>query len=213
MPDLGTLTFTIPAYYLGDGTYSGSTTISQKYTNSYDSGYYTGTTNGTNRSLYTYSTGNTIGTTYTGATTGVTFSYIGIGSSRLTELKKYGKTGYTQTLTSGSSMIDGVLYTGYTFTYIGKTGTTTTLQYFDRFDGFTEIRGNTTGFTKEEVFNYALTRNEHFLGFVEQPTVFSDIFVERGKQGVMERNFRLSEVDSMGELNVYGNGYFKVRKQ
>ena len=179
MPDLGTLTFTIPAYYLGDGTYSGATTISQNYLYDYDSGYYSGTTNGINP---TYS--------HTGYTT---FSY-------------------TQTLTSGS-MSDGVLYTGYTFTYSGKTGTTTTLQYFDRYDGFTQITGNTTGFTKEEVFNYALTRNEHFLGFVEQPTVFSDIFVERGKQGVMERNFRLSEVDSMGELSVYGNGYFKVRKQ
>ena len=198
MPDLGTLTFTIPAYYLGDGTYSGSTTISQNYLYDYDSGYYSGTTNGINP---TYS--------HTGYTT---FSYIGIGTSRLSELKKYGKTGYTQTLTSGS-MSDGVLYTGYTFIYSGKTGTTTTLQYFDRFDGFTQITGNTTGFTKEEVINYALTRNEHFLGFVEQPTVFSDIFVERGKQGVMERNFRLSEVDSMGELSVYGNGYFKVRKQ
>ena len=211
MPDLGTLTFTIPAYYLGDGTYSGSTTISQKYTNSYDSGYYTGTTNGTNRSLF--QTGNTIGSVYTGDTTGVTFTYIGIGSSRLTELKKYGSsTGYTQTLTSGS-MSDGVFYTGYTFTYSGKTGTTTTLQYFDRFDGFTQITGNTTGFTKEEVFNYALTRNEHFLGFVEQPTVFSDIFVERGKQGVMEKTLRLSEIDSIGEMVNYGNGYFNVRKQ
>jgi hypothetical protein len=58
-----------------------------------------------------------------------------------------------------------------------------------------------------------LTRNEHFLGFIEQPRVYSDVFVERGKQGVMEMNFRLGEIDNMGELSVYGNGFFNVKKQ
>ena len=199
MPDLGTLTFTIP--YWVDGLYSGTTGVSQNYLYDYDSGYYSGTTNGIKP---TYP--------YTGYTT---FSYIGIGTSRLSELKKYGATGYTQNLLYSSKTENdiSIYFTGYTFTYSGKTGTTTTLQYYDRSDGYTEIAGNTTGFTKEEVFEQALTRNEHFLGFVEQPTVYSDIFVERGKLGVMERNFRLSEIDSMGELSIYGNGYFKVRKQ
>ena len=217
MPDFGTLTFTIPAYFLEDGTYVAPTGTTQNYLNDYDSGYYSGTTNGINPTYSHTGYTNTSAHVHTGYTndqyfsyTG--FSYVGIGSSRLSELKKYGSTGYTQTLTTGTTL-DGAVYTGYTFTYSGKTGTTTTLQYYDRSDGYTEIRGNTTGFTKEEVINYALTRNEHFLGFVEQPTVYSDVFVERGKQGVMEKNFRLSEIDSMGELSVYGNGYFKIRKQ
>ena len=75
------------------------------------------------------------------------------------------------------------------------------------------ITGNTTGYTKEEVFNKVITRNEHFLGFIDDPQVYSDIFVERGKQGVMENNLRLGEIDNMDELEIYGNGYFKVRKQ
>jgi hypothetical protein len=75
------------------------------------------------------------------------------------------------------------------------------------------ITGNTSGFTKETIYDSILTRNEHFLGFVEQPTVYSDVFVERGKQGVMEVNLRLGEVDNMGELSVYSGGYFKVKKQ
>jgi hypothetical protein len=58
-----------------------------------------------------------------------------------------------------------------------------------------------------------LTRNEHFLGFIDDPTVYSDIFVERGRQGVMEVNLRLGEIDNMSELDVYGNGFFKVKKQ
>ena len=42
MPDLGTLTFTIP--YWVDGSYSGTTGVSQNYLYDYDSGYYSGTT-------------------------------------------------------------------------------------------------------------------------------------------------------------------------
>ena len=134
-----------------------------------------------------------------------------VGGSRIDELRKYGSTGFTQTLTSGSNS-EGVGWTGYTLSHVGST-VTGTLQYRDYADGYTMITGNTTGFTKEEVFNYALTRNEHFLGFVEQPRVYSDVFVSRGKQGVLENNLRLGEIDNLGELDIYGNGFFVVKKQ
>jgi hypothetical protein len=58
-----------------------------------------------------------------------------------------------------------------------------------------------------------ITRNEHLIGFLDEPQIYSDIFVDRGKQGVMERNLRLGEIDSTGELDIYGSGYFQVRKQ
>ena len=75
------------------------------------------------------------------------------------------------------------------------------------------ITGETTNVTQEAIIDFMLTRNEHFLGFVEQPRIYSDVFVERGKQGVMERNLRLGEIDNVGELGVYGNGFFKIKKQ
>lgn len=157
---------------------------------------------------YQIRTGNTTPTyPYTGNTT---ISYIGIGSSRLDEKKKYGSSSYTGTTTG--TTIDGVDYIEYSFTYTG-TNTNATLVYRDRADGFTEIAGSTTGFTKEEVFEQTLTRNEHFLGFIEEPRIYSDIFVDRGKQGVTEKNLRLTEIDNLGELSVYGNGFFKIRKQ
>ena len=142
--------------------------------------------------------------------TSATISYLGLGGSRLSELKKYGGTGYTQPVTGDTDSVG--TYTAYTFTYTGQTGTTS-LYYRDYDNGQTLITGTTSGFTKEEVFQHTLTRNEHFLGFVEQPQIYSDVFVERGKQGVMERNLRLGEIDNMGELDIYGNGYFKVKKQ
>lgn len=147
---------------------------------------------------------------YNPPTGNTTFSYLGIGGSRLEEKRRYGSTTYVGT-TTGS---DGVgSYTGYSFTYTGNSIGTTVVQYRDYSDGYTLITGNTTGFTKEEIINQMVTRNEHFLGFVDDPTVYSDIFVERGKQGVMEKTLRLGEIDNVGELDIYGNGYFKIRKQ
>lgn len=138
------------------------------------------------------------------------FTYLGIGGSRIIEKFEYGSTSGS-TITTGTDSTGN--YSGYSFTYTGNTTGTTTVHYRDYDDGTTLITGNTTGFTKEEIINQMITRNEHFLGFVEDPTIYSDIFVERGKQGVMEKTFRLSEIDNMGELDVYGNGYFKIRKQ
>ena len=98
----------------------------------------------------------------------------------------------------------GLTYSGYTIDG---------LSYRDFSDGITVITGSTSGYSKEEVINLVLTRNEHFIGFIDEPTIFSDIFVERGKQGVLEKTLRLSEIDNIGELNIYGNGYFNIKKQ
>ena len=138
-------------------------------------------------------------TAYTGHTefTGLTY-YNAIGLSKLSEYQKYGSTGHTIAL----NIVDNV--TGYTIDDI---------YYRDYPEGYTVLTGNTVGFTKEEIIFEVLSRNEHFLGFVDEPKIYSDVFVERGKQGVMEMNLRLGEIDNMGELSVYGNGYFKVKKQ
>ena len=140
-------------------------------------------------------------TAYTGDTefTGITY-YNAIGLSKLSEYQKYGGGGYTI-----ATNVDGETNTtGYTIDGI---------YYLDYPEGYTILTGNTVGFTKEEIIFEVLSRNEHFLGFVDEPKIYSDIYVERGKQGVMEMNLRLGEIENMGELSVCGNGYFKVKKQ
>lgn len=146
--------------------------------------------------------------------------YMAIGGSKIGELKKYGETTVNSSMYV-TGLFSGSAYTGYTL----NTGSiisgslditkipTGSLWYMDFADGYTMVTGKTTNFTKEEVINNVITRNEHFLGFIDDPNVYSDIFVERGRQGVMEPNLRLGEIDNMSELEVYGNGYFKVRKQ
>jgi hypothetical protein len=136
--------------------------------------------------------------TYTGHTT---FNYAAIGKSRISEKKLYGDNVYTG-VTFG--VLNGSPYSAYTID---------DLYYQDFEDGITTITGTTIGFTKEEVINKLITRNEHFIGFIDEPVIYSDIFIERGKQGVLEKTLRLSEIDNTGELSVYGNGYFNIRKQ
>jgi hypothetical protein len=163
---------------------------------------------------------------FTGSTTGTTSNvvFIAIGKSRIDEKKGYGKyASYTGLTTGGTTTIDDVVYnfTGYTIDG---------LYYMDIENGSTQIEGrvpahflelpptgftygNSTDYATEFVYNNMLTRNEHLIGFVDDTQIFSDIFVERGKLGVMERNLRLGEIDNMGELTKYGSGYFNVKKQ
>jgi hypothetical protein len=137
-------------------------------------------------------------TTLTGSTPETVIGFQAVGKSRVDEFKFYGM-GNTY---SGITIVSG--YTGYTIDG---------LTYIDTPDGSTIITGNTAQYYDDEVYNGMITRNEHFIGFVVEPDIFSDVFVERGQQGVMEKNLRLGEIDNMGELEIYGNGYFNVRKQ
>lgn len=139
-------------------------------------------------------------TNNTGSTDTV-FTYLAIGKSRVSEKKLYGENKYSGT-TIGTDAIG--TYTGYTID---------NLQYKDYPDGYTMITGATSGFTREEVFNKLITRDEHFIGFIDEPSIYSDIFIERGKQSVMENNLRLGEIESTGELISYQNEYFIIKNQ
>lgn len=141
-------------------------------------------------------------TTQTGQTNDTIISFIAIGKSRIDEVRNYGTVDSYSGITMGST--DVGKYTGYTIDG---------LFYMDYEDGYTHITGLTSSFQHEETYNGMITRNEHLIGFVEEPTIYSDIFVERGKQGVLERNLRLGEIDSTGEIEIYGMGFFSVKKQ
>lgn len=143
--------------------------------------------------------------TTTGLTESSMISFLGIGKSRIDELREYGDNPDFSNVFIMT--INNEIVTGYTIDG---------LYYIDYPEGFTQITGKTylnSDFFHDEVYNGMVTRNEHFLGFVEEPIIYSDILIERGKMSVMEKNLRLCELDSTGELDVYGNGYFNVRKQ
>jgi len=138
----------------------------------------------------------------TGATEDATIQFVGVGKSRIDEFQLYGSSLYSGV--TEYTDINGDSVTGYTING---------LQYIDHSDGYTYISGTTSSYYQDELYQGMITRDEHLIGFVDLPQISSDIFVERGKQGVMERNLRLGEIESTGELDLYGSGFFKVRKQ
>jgi hypothetical protein len=147
----------------------------------------------------------------TGQTNSTSILFIGLGKSRIDELKIYGKSMFYSGVTITTEYTEDlgiVNVTGYTIDG---------LYYKDYPDGFTYISGTTNGttisFFNDEIYNGMITRNEYFLGFIDEPIIYSDVFIERGKMGVMEKNRRLGEVENIGELEIYGNGYFNVKKQ
>jgi hypothetical protein len=140
------------------------------------------------------------GNSFTGTTT-----FLALGKSRKIEKKLYGGSTYSG-VTGTTITIEGTSYNCDKYEIDGLT-------YLDLSDGTTYITGNTATFLSESQFTKKLTRNEHYLGFVSEPVIYSDIFVERGKMGVAEFNLRLGEIDNLGELDIYGNGFFVVKKQ
>jgi len=143
----------------------------------------------------------------TGETDSAVIEFVGVGKSRINEFEYYGTSGTYSGVTSGYTTDVGY-YLAYTID---------DLEYKDYEDGVTYISGVTSGttleFYEDEIYQGMITRDEHLIGFLDTPQISSDIFVERGRQGVMERNLRLGEIDSTGELEIYGSGYFTIRKQ
>ena len=58
-----------------------------------------------------------------------------------------------------------------------------------------------------------LTKEEVLMNVAEPPEIQSEIFIERGKQSVIEPNQRLGEIKTMGGLVNYAYGYYKIKKQ
>lgn len=128
----------------------------------------------------------------------------GFTQTRLKELFPYGDTIISVGLNSdGNGVVeitDG--HTGYTIDGV---------LYIDFSDGLTYYNVD-AGENPLELICQLITKEEALLGIVNDIEVQSDVFVERGKVSVFEHNMRLSDLDSTGEAEVYGNGYFNITK-
>lgn len=93
-------------------------------------------------------------------------------------------------------------YTAYTINNI---------DYFD-YEDYTLYITYSSGLTQNDLILSAITKNEALLNVIDQPEVQTNVFVERGKQSVLEYIERLGEVDNVGDLEKYGYKFFKVKK-
>ena len=55
-----------------------------------------------------------------------------------------------------------------------------------------------------------LTKEEFLMNVCQKPETRSDVFIERGKVSVFERPQRLSQITTIGELDIHGYGYYNI---
>lgn len=58
-----------------------------------------------------------------------------------------------------------------------------------------------------------ITKEEYLFGIIFPPEVQSDVFIDRGITPVTDKHLKMSEISNLGELQNYGNGYFKLNRQ
>jgi len=146
-------------------------------------------------------------------------------------------TNYDNQTISGVSrvlMSDADLAKKYTFdanndAFLGTTGQTTGLLYKDNKNILDVGVGVANGLIKAtksiatlqfkaEGWNTtnsslsAITKEEYLMGIINDPEVFSDVFIDRGATTVMEKHLKLSEVESLEHLERFGNGFYNIVK-
>lgn len=69
------------------------------------------------------------------------------------------------------------------------------------------------GWNQTNISLSALTKEEYLFGIISPPEVQSDVFIDRGITTVMDRHLKMSEIKNLGQLERYGNGFYKLRKE
>jgi hypothetical protein len=59
----------------------------------------------------------------------------------------------------------------------------------------------------------ALTKEEYLFGIVSKPETKNDVFIDRNVLSVTDKHVRMSEIKNLGELQRYGNGFYKITRE
>jgi hypothetical protein len=144
--------------------------------------------------------------------TTVPFIVSGLTTSNLKDLEQYGTpkyklgiqvTGDTGVIGTYWGPDSGNTYTAYTINNV---------DYYDFSDGTSIFFVYSSGFTSDMISCTAITKNEVLLNVIDQPEIYSSVFIERGKYSGLERVQRLGEIDSIGDLTSYGYKFFNIIK-
>lgn len=146
----------------------------------------------------------------------VPFLITGETKSKLSELALYGPQKYIPNQPIYSGVGVNAVYVGTIFgidpsgSYTGYT--VNNIDYYDFSGGTTIYYVQSSGFTSDMFVQSAITKNEYLIGVIDQPEIYSNVFIERGKDSGNERVQRLGDIQNMGDLIKYGYKFFKVKK-
>jgi len=74
----------------------------------------------------------------------------------------------------------------------------------------TTFRFISEGWNQTNTSLSAIMKEEFLLGIISRPEVENDVFIDRGVSPVLDYHLRLSEIKNLGQLQQYGNGYYKI---
>ena len=80
------------------------------------------------------------------------------------------------------------------------------------YEDFTIYFADSYGLVPGDLELSAITKNEALINVIDQPEIFTDVFIERGKNSPLEYIMRLGEVDNIGDLEKYGYKFFIIEK-
>jgi hypothetical protein len=100
----------------------------------------------------------------------------------------------------------GVFYT----TSTAQTRTVVSQTYGTSDILFTQMNYNSEGLNNTNVTLSATTRKEYLFGITSSPTVFDDLFIDRGRATAIQSHMQLSEIKNMSDLINYGNGFYNL---
>jgi hypothetical protein len=140
----------------------------------------------------------------------VPFVISGDTTSRIRDLYEYGYPEIGQIVEiydGGTGRIDEIdenVYTAYTINDIS---------YIDYQNGITITSifiASSSGITSDMIEAVPITKNEGMINVIDEPQIYSSIYIERGKNSAFESFRRIGEIDNVEELVQYGYGYFNI---
>jgi len=143
--------------------------------------------------------------------TGYTKSTLGDLSQYKGDATKDGKSFKLNQQITGTSNTVGI-YKGRTPDNMSDAYTINGVDYYDYDDGSTIYVVKSSGLTQNWLVSSGLTKDEALLNVIDQPQVFSNVYIERGKNSALESIHRLGEVSTIGGLVSYGYKFFNVNK-
>ena len=168
--------------------------------------------------IFDFDSSTNINDYYTFNSTSVPFPITGVTESSINDLAQYGP---KVNLAEGKFKL-GIQVTGQTEaigTYFGPDITNTYTAYtingviYYDYEDFTIYITDSSGYIPGELILTAITKNEALLNVIDQPEIFSSVFIEIGKNSPLENVMRLGEVDNNGDLEKYGYKYFIIEKE
>lgn len=172
--------------------------------------------------------------TPTGNTTGYTVTLT--GETKIDQFRRYGKTdldpdlyndvnntGFTNSIYTSDGIFkqlvgkkenpDGLSYQplyDYRTWVSGKTGTT--INYSDIGDGNTIITYETSGLTHENSLESQCVKIDYLIGIIDKPKIDIDVFIDRGSNLSFDRHLKLGDLNSLNDIELYGNGYYIIKE-